>query len=660
MARIRIRATMATKLFVMILISAFSWASIVEANADFDWDIVRMAGYPLFSFANASENEVVFKYSVSGVSSTTYGDTKYIRANVYTSDCITTSNLPAILVQQELTEADEYTVGVNIMEAFISNSDYYQQTNPTNATIGFCIRLDYLYDPKDGSEPSSINFHETNVTVAVDLTAGFSLTEGLSVDRNEAGQESAAVALEYPVTAYFCNSDSVKVPAPVLSQGSALQFCVEREGSVANDVYLSDILTVNLDQSGVGGDGVGVHADPITGAVADPFTSKTCTAGICNIQTQLMSKWFAEADPESMDITGTALLAFGSATDGRRRYLRVSFASAQGQEKEQQQQQRNLQDLQTLTDPIEDLMGEFGLKVDLEGDPAEEDNRTGMIIVCVAVSVGSTLFCCILSCCCCRKKVTKKTTTTIHEHSMPGGPAFQPPPPPSPPLMHMHMYLPQIAPVPQDMQPPANATTNIVIQGPAADREPVPPPPPPPQTPPPPPSYHHQSAQIYPAPTFARQSLPLYPTSTYNHHDDDDDDVIIMQDRPASTYNHHDDDSDVIIEQDHVTSSTPSTGSTEWNTSSASCTSFNNDHGDDDEIIILAVSDGRQPTPTVVSKRQPKLNKSRKSSQHGDTRKSQTETTARSFRPSDGSKSHHYDASKKRTETTAMQCQYVD
>jgi hypothetical protein len=34
--------------------------------ADFEWDIVRKAGYPIFSFANSSQSEVTFKYSVSG------------------------------------------------------------------------------------------------------------------------------------------------------------------------------------------------------------------------------------------------------------------------------------------------------------------------------------------------------------------------------------------------------------------------------------------------------------------------------------------------------------------------------------------------------------------------------------------------------------------
>jgi hypothetical protein len=167
--------------------------------------------------------------------------------------------------------------------------------------------VDYVYDPADGSDESVINFHETNVTLAVDLTAGFNLT-GIEVSLDAAEQASAAISLQYPVAAYFCDEGSVEIPPPVFSQGSVLQFCVEmNENVTTTGVYVSDVLMVDLDQSSGGIE----HADIITGSVADWLTRKTCSAGICNIKTQLTSKWFAEIDPESMDITGTALLALG-------------------------------------------------------------------------------------------------------------------------------------------------------------------------------------------------------------------------------------------------------------------------------------------------------------------------------------------------------------
>jgi hypothetical protein len=415
--------------------------------ADFEWDIVRKAGYPIFSFANATESEVMFKYSVSGTETGTYGVLKYLRAGVYLADCISTANLPAILLEEELTEADEFTVELDILQEFISDSDYYNQIAPTNATIDFCLRIDYVYDPADGSDESVINFHETNVTLAVDLTAGFSLT-GIAVDRDAAEQASVAVSLQYPVAAYFCDDDSIEVPPPIFSQGSVLQFCVEiSENVTTSGVYVSDVLTVDLDQNSGGVQ----HADIITGSVADWLTRKMCSAGICNIKTQLTSKWFAEMDPESMDITGTALLAFGTAS--RLRYLRVTFGALDkdqdGDDDQQQRQQRELTDSETITDPIEDLLSEFGLTVDLEGPADEDDNQLGLIIVCVAASVSAIILCQCVSCFCCRNKVTTKTTTTNiydnnHNEGMQQAPTFYPPPPqpspypkqPSPPALY--------------------------------------------------------------------------------------------------------------------------------------------------------------------------------------------------------------------------------
>jgi hypothetical protein len=285
------------------------------------------------------------------------------------------------------------------------------------------------------------------VTLAVDLTAGFSLT-GIAVDRDAAEQASAAVSLQYPVAAYFCDDASIEVPAPIFSQGSVLQFCVEiNENVTTSGVYVSDVLTVDLDQNSGGVQ----HADIITGSVADWLTRKMCSAGICNIKTQLTSKWFAELDPESMDITGTALLAFGTAS--RRRYLRVTFGASDndqdGDNDQQQRQQRELADSETITDPIEDLLSEFGLTVDLEGPSDEGDNQLGLIIVCVAASVSAIIFCQFLSCFCCRNKVTTKTTTTnIYDNNNNEGvhqvPTFYPPPPqpspypkqPSPPALY--------------------------------------------------------------------------------------------------------------------------------------------------------------------------------------------------------------------------------
>jgi len=437
--------------------------------ADFDWDIIRKAGYPIFSFANATQDEVEFKYSVSGTESASYDVTKFLDANLYEADCRSTASVPAILLSENLERANEYTVDLNILQETIASSEYYQKINTTAAAINFCVRSDYLYQQADNETAAvSVNFHETNVSATVDLTAGFDLKE-IAVDHLKANQEDVTAALDYPVTAYYCDAQNEVVSAPTLTQGDIFQFCVAMDASVATNVYVNNILTVDLDQY-YNATTVTAHDDPVTAAVADGTTLVTCSAGICNVKTQLTSKWFEAAVPLAIDMSGKALIAFG--IPSRQRLLRVAFDSSP-------QRRRNLGgglNFTTVTAPIEALLGEFGLTVDLEGDANADDNRTGMIIVCVAVSLGVTALCCLWSCFCGSTKVIKKTTITkthdtqqMHQQHQQQQPSPYPYPMPMP-LMYAHPAPPQYHPAPP--QPGAvPTTTNIVIQAPPTAEE---------------------------------------------------------------------------------------------------------------------------------------------------------------------------------------------
>jgi hypothetical protein len=56
----------------------------------------------------------------------------------------------------------------------------------------------------------SINFHETNLTINIDLTAGFNITS-LEQMRIEALQDTVSTNIDYPVVAYHCNDSSDKL-----------------------------------------------------------------------------------------------------------------------------------------------------------------------------------------------------------------------------------------------------------------------------------------------------------------------------------------------------------------------------------------------------------------------------------------------------------------
>jgi hypothetical protein len=121
------------------------------------------------------------------------------------------------------------------------------------------------------------------------------------------------LADEFPVMAYICENDNSVVGSPAaLAQGSFLQVCVKIDEAVVTDnILVEDILTFVVSQP----DGISTDSEIITNAVADPLTNKVCReSGICNVNTQLLSKFFTEAIPGDLRVDGVAILAFGQAS----------------------------------------------------------------------------------------------------------------------------------------------------------------------------------------------------------------------------------------------------------------------------------------------------------------------------------------------------------
>jgi len=270
---------------------------------DFDWDIIPEDGWPQINFDDANENsEVIFKYNYTG---TIVDGVKYFGFSLREPDCITeiSDGTTGSILLNDLYAGDELTLNVDIVQETIVGSDYYNAVNNTAASIDFCLRIDYF----SGSD--SINFHETNVTIGVDLTAGFTL-DNILTDRDAALNADADAELDYPVIAYICDNANLEIAnPPALTQGSVLQFCVAMNETVTAAIYVDDILNFELTQTGT------TPSNPITNTQPDPLTAKLCREdGICNIRTQLASKWFAETDPAPLAVSGTAILAFGVAS----------------------------------------------------------------------------------------------------------------------------------------------------------------------------------------------------------------------------------------------------------------------------------------------------------------------------------------------------------
>jgi hypothetical protein len=281
--------------------------AVARQLADFNWDIMPEDGFPSIAFDDTNEeSEVIFKYNFTG----TLSDSKFLGVTLYQSDCVTAPDASLAFVKN--TTGDNLDVELDIIQETISNSVHYTDLNGTAAIIGFCLRVDYNYVDGDNLT-ESINFYETNVTITVDLTANFTLT-GIDADRTSADTEAANADLDYPVEAYFCLEDNSEVFLPTaLEQGSILQVCVRIDGDVETEnILVEDILTFVVSQPGDGG---ATASEVITGGVPDPLTDKICReSGICNIKTQLMSKFFTETQPNALRVDGIAILAFGRAS----------------------------------------------------------------------------------------------------------------------------------------------------------------------------------------------------------------------------------------------------------------------------------------------------------------------------------------------------------
>jgi hypothetical protein len=402
---------------------------------DFDWAIQPEDGFPQIAFNSSNEDsEVIFKYNFTGIIT----DSKFFEVNLYKNDCITDGGASLSFVNS--TTSDELDIDVDIKQETISTSPYYQSINDGQAAIiGFCLRVDYNRVIDGVTE--SVNFYETNVTINVDLTANFTLTE-IIAERTAADNEAADAALNYPVEAYICLDDNSEVADPdPLFQGSVLQVCIKIDDTVVNDnIMVEDILTFVISQPTTETS----NSVPINNAVANALTEKLCReSGICNVKTQLQSKFFTDTNPPDLRVDGVAILAFGKAslmpssapTDARRR-LRVpiqglltgddvkAFMAAQQQ---RQQDSNEAAIVSVAADSSQRRLddggdeSEFGLQVGLQGingDSSSQDssNSGGSAIVVAVIVLIMLAAGCGLGFFFCTKRRTRKEEIDVNKH----------------------------------------------------------------------------------------------------------------------------------------------------------------------------------------------------------------------------------------------------
>jgi hypothetical protein len=152
--------------------------------------------------------------------------------------------------------------------------------------------------------------------------------------------------------------------------------------TVTQDVYVRDLLTVVVTQP----NGPGTATTAVDTYVPNALTTKDCTSqadGKCNILTQLPSKYFVDAAPQDLRVSGTAVLAFGSV---RNRVLHVPVSNLRAMAPSHEGEDRQLQQ-------GGESQSEFDLTTKLQGSPAAPETNddggsdTTLMVICIAVGV---------------------------------------------------------------------------------------------------------------------------------------------------------------------------------------------------------------------------------------------------------------------------------
>jgi hypothetical protein len=353
---------------------------------DFDWDIKPKEGFPTVAFNNfTTTKEIVFLYDAPLLyENKTYGVT------LFDDDCQTIGS-NAITHLEDASVDRELTVLLDVDQGTISNSTYYTSVNITNAVIGLCLRVDYYLNG------DSINFHETNLTIYIDLTAGFNMTS-LEEMRIRALQDTINTNIDYPVVAYHCNESNDKLASkPNLTQGDTLQLCVEIDPTFGDEgIFVTNILSVDLDQTNI--DQNVTHKTIIDEAKSDFLTSKLCQGGICNIKTQLESRWFSDPIPGDINATGVAILAFGSISSSGQgvRFLRTPIVFQKRSHVDGSERNRKLQQ-----GDDGNAFADFILSTSLNlPSPDVMDEQNDKIPVLMFVGAGAVLLLGLLASCC--------------------------------------------------------------------------------------------------------------------------------------------------------------------------------------------------------------------------------------------------------------------
>jgi len=284
--------------------------SVVDVPVDLHYDIIPFDGSEIvFNDASSSE-EIKFYYNISN---------KVHSMGVFTEDCKTELSSSLLSITTSTVVGSPSIMNLNLTASIdfdataIENDDsgiFSLSTGGLTGTLKFCMRLD-LHASEGGP---SVTFHETVVTVNIDMSEEFSFT-GVSTNRDDAKEINKNETVRYNVFAYQCDETAMPVDIP-LSQGDDVRICVETESVGVLIAYIQELSFI---QDGLGGG----SSNPISADTGmNGLTSITGeNTQLITVRTMVTSAFFSIENSNNITVTGVAALAFGDTSrrlkDGR-------------------------------------------------------------------------------------------------------------------------------------------------------------------------------------------------------------------------------------------------------------------------------------------------------------------------------------------------------
>jgi len=287
--------------------------SVLDASTE----VITQAGQWDYSIARQGDLEATFSDENSGeeiVMNFQISDRPY-EVFLYKRDCL--SSMPVMSFTTATISREgafkNVSVRMDIDQAALQDATdvWFYDTETKKGILAFCIKMSLGNLQAPGE---SVNFLETKVNMTVDMAQGFTV-ENIVTDRDDAEDIQKNETVSYNLEAYQCDSATASPldPAPILSQGSELEICIKTNST---DVGLADVRSLVLTQEG------STDVNAIVNSKGNGLTASSCEGQICSVKTMLISSFFAQESPSSVDVRGTVVMFFGSS--GRRQLVRIA------------------------------------------------------------------------------------------------------------------------------------------------------------------------------------------------------------------------------------------------------------------------------------------------------------------------------------------------